>query len=69
MSSELCVSLSFCVVYLFACNFHFTAENDKRTYRILYEEVDESDVDILKIVSSEGGDGIDEYRYPRAGWH
>lgn len=37
-------------------------------YRILYEEVDESQVDILKIISpaSEGA-SIDEYRYPKAG--
>ena len=37
--------------------------------RILYEEVDESEVEILRIfapTSAESG-GIDEYRYPRAG--
>lgn len=37
-------------------------------YRILYEEVDESEVEILKIISpaSEGAN-VDEYRYPKAG--
>jgi len=37
-------------------------------YRILYEEVDESDVKLLSIVPpvSEGG-SVDEYRYPTAG--
>ena len=38
------------------------------TYRILYEEVDESDVEILHIVSSTYGvNGVDDYRYPRSG--
>ena len=36
-------------------------------YRILYEEVDESDVDILHIGSPLSDRGMDEYRYPRAG--
>ncbi|XP_014680809.1 PREDICTED: dipeptidyl peptidase 9-like isoform X2 [Priapulus caudatus] len=37
-------------------------------YRILYELVDESDVEILHIVSPvSDGKGIDEYRYPKAG--
>ncbi|KAL3885529.1 hypothetical protein ACJMK2_025581 [Sinanodonta woodiana] len=39
-----------------------------RTYRLLVEEVDESDVEILHIYSpSSDNVGIDEYRYPRAG--
>ena len=36
-------------------------------YRVLYEEVDESEVEILHIVSPHGEDGVDDYRYPRAG--
>ena len=35
-------------------------------YMILYEEVDESDVDILHL-SSPTQDSDDEFRYPRAG--
>ncbi|RMX59988.1 hypothetical protein pdam_00001080 [Pocillopora damicornis] len=48
-----------------------TDENLTRTYRILFEEVDESSVEILHIVS--GPDSmvqnshVDSYRYPRAG--
>ncbi|XP_013399764.1 dipeptidyl peptidase 9 isoform X1 [Lingula anatina] len=36
------------------------------TYRILYEEVDESEVEILHIVSNDEK-GVDDYRYPKAG--
>lgn len=36
-------------------------------YRILYEEVDESEVEILSIFSPSDSRGVDEYRYPRAG--
>ena len=38
-------------------------------YHILYEEVDESAVEILKIQSPSGETDscVDEYRYPRAG--
>ena len=37
-------------------------------YRILYEEVDESEVEILHIASPTSEDkGVDDYRYPRAG--
>lgn len=36
-------------------------------YRILYEEVDESEVEILSIFSPSDVKGVDEYRYPRAG--
>ena len=44
------------------------AVNPPRIYRILYEEVDESDVQILHIVSSTYGvNGVDDYRYPRSG--
>ena len=44
----------------------FVAEDG--VYRILFEEVDESDVQILNIVSSSGdGNTVDEYRYPKAG--
>lgn len=47
---------------------HFLFSGSNPVYRILYEEVDESEVEILHIVSSgsEAG-GYDEYRYPRAG--
>ena len=37
-----------------------------RTYRILYEEVDEGDVEILNLASSDLND-VESYRYPRAG--
>ena len=41
---------------------------DGGVYRLLYEEVDESDVEILNIVSSTGdSSSVDEYRYPKAG--
>lgn len=37
-------------------------------YRILYEEVDESDVEILSFVSQSSEDqGVEEFRFPRAG--
>ena len=36
-------------------------------YRILYEQVDESKVDILHVVSPNSEDSVDEFRYPRAG--
>ncbi|XP_041356250.1 dipeptidyl peptidase 9-like [Gigantopelta aegis] len=36
-------------------------------YRILYEEVDESDVEIVNIFTPTEEKGIDTYRYPRAG--
>lgn len=35
--------------------------------RILYEEVDESDVQILHVMSPMSESTIDSYRYPRAG--
>ena len=39
-------------------------------YQILYEEVDESNVEVLKIISpSSEGSSVDEYRYPKAGEH
>ncbi|KAI8503314.1 dipeptidylpeptidase [Branchiostoma belcheri] len=39
-----------------------------RTYRLMYEEVDESEVEILHIVSSTNNErGVDHFRYPRAG--
>ena len=38
-------------------------------FRILYEEVDESEVDILHIVSPQTeGATCDQYRYPKAGY-
>ena len=41
---------------------------DKPVYRILYEEVDESDVELLHIVSPTFEErNVDTYRYPRAG--
>ena len=40
----------------------------ENVYSILYEEVDESEVEILNIVSATNDEkGVDEYRYPRAG--
>lgn len=36
---------------------------DGRTYRILVEEVDESDVGIIKFPSFNGDGGMEEYRY------
>lgn len=37
-------------------------------YRIVYEEVDESDVLLFTFPSSQSGDGdYEEYRFPRAG--
>ena len=36
-------------------------------YRILYEEVDESNVEIVNIFTPSADKGIDAYRYPRAG--
>ncbi|XP_058802622.1 dipeptidyl peptidase 9 [Phymastichus coffea] len=36
-------------------------------YRIVYEEVDESDVKIFCFPSSEGSHDVDEFRFPRAG--
>ncbi|XP_071098891.1 dipeptidyl peptidase 9-like [Haliotis cracherodii] len=42
--------------------------DEASTFRILYEEVDESDVEILHVFAPVTDDqGIDEYRYPRAG--
>ena len=39
-------------------------------YRLLFEEVDESEVEILHIVSPTNDEkGVDEYRYPRAGMY
>lgn len=44
------------------------SSSDRAVYRILYEEVDEGDVDIHNIVSaSSEGSSVDEYRYPKAG--
>ena len=38
------------------------------TYRILYELVDESEVEVLNIVPpTSSSSGVDKYRYPRAG--
>ncbi|XP_071941641.1 dipeptidyl peptidase 9-like [Antedon mediterranea] len=43
-------------------------QSEEIIYRILYEEVDELEVEILHIVSSTyGASGVDDYRYPRAG--
>ncbi|XP_070537358.1 dipeptidyl peptidase 9-like isoform X2 [Ptychodera flava] len=45
-----------------------TDQDGSQTLRMLYEEVDESDVEILHITSPSGADkDVDEYRYPRAG--
>ena len=46
----------------------FVVAGKPTVYRILYEEVDESQVEILDIVSTTSDEhGYDEYRYPRAG--
>ncbi|XP_054752150.2 dipeptidyl peptidase 9-like [Lytechinus pictus] len=43
-------------------------KTERTVYRILYEEVDESEVEILNIVAPGHGDGgVDRYRYPKAG--
>ncbi|KAI0215431.1 Dipeptidyl peptidase 9 [Lamellibrachia satsuma] len=44
-----------------------TTASGSAIYRILYEEVDETKVDILRVVSPNSEDTVDEYRYPRAG--
>ena len=50
------------------CVPFFFHPGDRAIYRILYEEVDEGDVDIHNIVSaSSEGSSVDEYRYPKAG--
>ena len=46
----------------------FIITGSRITYRILFEEVDESEVELLHIVCPDNeGSGYDEYRYPRAG--
>lgn len=66
-----CLQLTRVLVWHFCGDFLQTLnlfQGDPAIYRILYEEVDESDVDILHIVSPNNEDkGFDEYRYPRAG--
>uniref|UniRef100_T1J0E1 Dipeptidyl peptidase 9 n=1 Tax=Strigamia maritima TaxID=126957 RepID=T1J0E1_STRMM len=42
-----------------------TQKADPGIYRILYEEVDETDVEILHFANENGG--VEEYRFPRAG--
>lgn len=37
------------------------------TYRIVYEEIDESDVKIFCFPSTSNSEDIDEFRFPRAG--
>ncbi|XP_076438854.1 dipeptidyl peptidase 9-like [Babylonia areolata] len=46
-----------------------SSAGEVQTLRVLYEEVDEGKVEILRIFapSSQDSDGVDEYRYPRAG--
>ena len=47
-----------------------SGQSGEKVFRILYEEVDESDVDILHIVSPQTeGATCDQYRYPKAGWY
>ena len=41
--------------------------HDGRTYTILYEEVDESMVDLLKFASPYSPSEVEEFRFPRAG--
>jgi len=42
---------------------------EDNVFRILYEEVDESEVDILHIISPQTeGATCDQYRYPKAGY-
>ncbi|XP_031560126.1 dipeptidyl peptidase 9-like [Actinia tenebrosa] len=49
----------------------FIDENKTISYKILYEEVDESNVEVLNIVASPEGatqiSSVDSYRYPKAG--
>jgi len=43
---------------------------EDNVFRILYEEVDESEVDILHIISPQTeGATCDQYRYPKAGYY
>ncbi|XP_072173545.1 dipeptidyl peptidase 9-like [Diadema setosum] len=43
-------------------------QTERPVFRILYEEVDEGEVEILNIVAPGQGDGgVDRYRYPKAG--
>lgn len=45
-----------------------STSNEDNVFRILYEEVDESEVDILHIISPQTeGATCDQYRYPKAG--
>lgn len=46
------------------CNLPICISGQSNVYQILYEEVNESDVEVLHIVSNSGEE---EYRYPRAG--
>lgn len=48
--------------------FWWQPESDDDVYRILYEEVDESDVGLYSFPSSQASSGeYEEYRFPRAG--
>ena len=50
------------------CSVIVTFEGN--VFRILYEEVDESEVDILHIISPQTeGATCDQYRYPKAGYY
>lgn len=48
--------------------FWWQPKSDDDTYRIVYEEVDESDVKIFSFPSSQASSGeVEEFRFPRAG--
>ena len=47
--------------------FWWQGSSDDEYYRIVYEEVDESDVCIFTFPSSQSVGDFEEYRYPRAG--
>lgn len=51
----------------FTHNASPTSLTGPHTYRIMYEEVDESEVEIIQIYSPSEDKGVDEYRYPKPG--
>ncbi|GFO08795.1 dipeptidyl peptidase 9 [Plakobranchus ocellatus] len=44
-----------------------TTEDGKQVYHILYEEVDESSVEVITLFSPSSHESSEQYRYPRAG--
>lgn len=54
------------MVFLLPIDFFYAFTDG--CYRFLYEEIDESDVEILYFVSQSSEDqGVEEFRFPRAG--